>query len=146
MPAETLSRFPLAVIVAAQFLGTSLWFSVNGVGLSLGQELGLTETDLGRLTIATQAGFSRGPIYWHFKNKDELFEAVLLLSQGPLLALTKETRHAEGPPLEVLRAFADRWLRLLVEDTRHRQSFEIFLNKLEKKNRKNIIDDFTIFN
>ena len=42
MPAETLSRFPLAVIVAAQFLGTSLWFSVNGVGLSLGQELGLT--------------------------------------------------------------------------------------------------------
>ena len=62
MPAETLSRFPLAVIVAAQFLGTSLWFSVNGVGLSLGQELGLTETDLGRLTIATQAGFILGTL------------------------------------------------------------------------------------
>ncbi len=51
-----------------------------------------------------------------------------------MLALTKETRHAEGPPLEVLRAFADRWLRLLVEDTRYRQSFEIFLNKTELTN------------
>ena len=62
MTARTLSRFPLAVIVAAQFLGTSLWFSVNGVGLSLGQELGLTETDLGRLTMATQAGFILGTL------------------------------------------------------------------------------------
>ncbi|MBM7333305.1 MAG: TetR family transcriptional regulator [Alcanivorax sp.] len=93
---------------------------------------GYTNTTLAN--IATQAGFSRGPIYWHFKNKDELFEAVLLLSQGPLLALTRETHQAEGPPLEVLSAFADRWLRLLVEDTRYRQSFEIFLNKTELTN------------
>jgi len=27
-----LARFPLTTIVIAQFFGTSLWFSVNGVG------------------------------------------------------------------------------------------------------------------
>lgn len=36
--------------------------------------------------IAAAAGFSRGPIYWHFTNKDELFVAVLSYSQLPLFS------------------------------------------------------------
>lgn len=57
-----LRRNPLPVIVLAQLFGTSLWFSVNGVWLSFSQELGLTETDLGQMTIAVQAGFIVGTL------------------------------------------------------------------------------------
>lgn len=57
-----LRRFPLPVIVLAQLFGTSLWFSVNGVWLSLSRETGLTEVDLGRLTLAVQAGFIAGTL------------------------------------------------------------------------------------
>ncbi|TGN38805.1 MFS transporter [Marinobacter confluentis] len=59
---ELFRRYPLAVIVLAQLFGTSLWFSVNGIWLSLSAELGLTETDLGRLTLAVQAGFITGTL------------------------------------------------------------------------------------
>ncbi|MFC2991478.1 MFS transporter [Halomonas tibetensis] len=56
-------RVPLAVIVLAQLCGTSLWFSVNGVGLSLSRDLGFTEADLGRLTLTVQAGFIAGTLF-----------------------------------------------------------------------------------
>lgn len=55
-------RYPLAVIVIAQLFGTSLWFSVNGVWLPLSQELGLTEADLGLMTLAVQCGFIAGTL------------------------------------------------------------------------------------
>ena len=57
-----LARAPLAVIVIAQLFGTSLWFSVNGVGLALQQAVGLSDSDLGLLTIAVQAGFITGTL------------------------------------------------------------------------------------
>lgn len=55
-------RHPLAVIVLSQLCGTSLWFSVNGVGLSLARDLGFVEADLGRLTLTVQAGFILGTL------------------------------------------------------------------------------------
>lgn len=55
-------RHPLAVIVLAQLCGTSLWFSVNGVGLSLARDLGFAEADLGHLTLTVQAGFILGTL------------------------------------------------------------------------------------
>ncbi len=57
-----LRQHPLAVIVLAQLFGTSLWFSINGVWLSLSAELGLSESDLGRLTLSVQAGFIAGTL------------------------------------------------------------------------------------
>ena len=58
-----LRRYPLLTIVLAQLFGTSLWFSVNGVGLSLSRELGFSEADLGRLTLTVQAGFIAGTLF-----------------------------------------------------------------------------------
>ncbi|MBE0489352.1 MAG: MFS transporter [Halomonas sp.] len=63
MTATRLRRHPLLIIVLAQLFGTSLWFSVNGVGLSLSRELGFTEADLGRLTLTVQAGFIAGTLF-----------------------------------------------------------------------------------
>ncbi|MWJ27306.1 MFS transporter [Halomonas sp. ZH2S] len=62
MLVSLLARHPLATIVVAQLFGTSLWFSVNGVGLALSEAVGLTERGLGLLTIAVQAGFISGTL------------------------------------------------------------------------------------
>ncbi len=81
--------------------------------------------------IADEAGFSRGPIYWHFKNKDELYQAVLGVSQRPLEQLIAQSRQMADRPLAALEHFVHEWFRLLLEDRWHRQSFEILLNKTE---------------
>ena len=81
--------------------------------------------------IGSEAGFSRGPIYWHFKNKDDLFEAVLAYSQEPLEKLVAQARSGGLSPLERIGGFVRSWFALLVEDAWFRQSFEILLNKTE---------------
>ncbi|TBU98403.1 TetR family transcriptional regulator [Stutzerimonas kirkiae] len=81
--------------------------------------------------IADAAGFSRGPIYWHFKNKDELYEAVLHYSQEPLEQLVARSLELTDAPLEAIRYLIVHWFRLLIENRWHRQSFEILLNKTE---------------
>jgi TetR/AcrR family acrAB operon transcriptional repressor len=80
--------------------------------------------------IAEEAGCSRGPIYWHFANKQELFEEILAYSQRPLEALVVSELDLNDP-IATARAFAEEWLGLLISDRYFRQSFEIFLNKTE---------------
>jgi TetR/AcrR family transcriptional regulator, acrAB operon repressor len=96
--------------------------------LKLFSRNGYSQTTLAM--IATEAGYSRGPIYWHFRNKDELYEAVLSYSQSPLQALVEQADQTQDP-LHALAAFVDEWFRLLIEDRWYRQSFEILLNKTE---------------
>lgn len=81
--------------------------------------------------IGTEAGYSRGPIYWHFNNKEDLFQAVLAYSQEPLEQLVAQARNGELLPLATIERFVTRWFDLLVEDAWFRQSFEILLNKTE---------------
>ena len=81
--------------------------------------------------IADSAGFSRGPIYWHFKSKDELYEAVLAYSQEPLEQLIEQSRQLAGDPQAALEHFVGEWFRLLLDERWYRQSFEILLNKTE---------------
>lgn len=80
--------------------------------------------------IAEEAGCSRGPIYWHFANKEELFEEILAYSQVPLEQLVA-LHHDSTDPEHAAADFSRQWLRLLVDDAYFRQSFEIFLNKTE---------------
>lgn len=80
--------------------------------------------------IAEEAGCSRGPIYWHFANKEELFEEILAYSQVPLEQLVARYRDS-GEPERAAEDFSRQWLRLLIDDSYFRQSFEIFLNKTE---------------
>lgn len=55
-------RHALAVIVIAQFLGTSLWFTANGVSESLSAALDLGPAGIGHLTSAVQLGFITGTL------------------------------------------------------------------------------------
>ncbi|WP_407316010.1 TetR family transcriptional regulator [Pseudomonas sp. nanlin1] len=97
--------------------------------LELFSQHGYSHTTLAM--IANAAGFSRGPIYWHFKNKDELYEAVLHYSQAPLEQLVAQSLALEATPMDALRYFCEQWFTLLLENRWHRQSFEILLNKTE---------------
>jgi TetR/AcrR family transcriptional regulator, acrAB operon repressor len=96
--------------------------------LTLFSRNGYSQTTLAM--IAAEAGYSRGPIYWHFRNKDELYEAVLSYSQSPLQGLVDQAEQA-ADPLDALTVFINEWFRLLIEDRWYRQSFEILLNKTE---------------
>ncbi|MDW7745034.1 MFS transporter [Halomonas sp.] len=81
----SLHRHPLAIIVFAQLCGTSLWFSVNGVGLSLSRDLGLTEADLGRLTLTVQAGFIIGTLSIAASGLADRFRASRIFAVSCLL-------------------------------------------------------------
>ncbi|WP_210649625.1 MFS transporter [Nocardioides sp. SYSU D00065] len=52
----------VAVVVVAQLLGTSLWFSANAAAADLRGIWDLSDADLGRLTMAVQAGFVTGTL------------------------------------------------------------------------------------
>lgn len=73
------------MIVLAQLCGTSLWFSVNGVGLSLARDLGFTEADLGGLTLAVQAGFILGTLAIAASGLADRFRASRLFAASCLL-------------------------------------------------------------
>lgn len=97
--------------------------------LTLFSRNGYSNTTLGM--IGAEAGYSRGPIYWHFKNKDDLYQAVLAYSQEPLEGLVTNAARSGTDALAAIDTFARQWLELLAEDVWFRQSFEILLNKTE---------------
>lgn len=62
--------------------------------------------------IASQAGYSTGAIYWHFRGKDELFLAVFenyALTRVEELTNIYERERTGGLP-ERARMFADHWM------------------------------------
>ena len=62
MTGSRLPGSPVVWIVVAQLLGTSLWFSANSAADDLRVLWGLSDADLGDLTIAVQAGFIVGTL------------------------------------------------------------------------------------
>jgi MFS family permease len=101
-------RHPLLLIVVAQLFGTSLWFSVNGVGLALSRDLGLTEADLGRLTLIVQAGFIVGTLFIASTGLADRFRASRIFAAACLAgALTNAgfVLAAPHPPLDLLLRF-----------------------------------------
>ena len=61
-------------IAFAQFLGCTLWFSVNGVSVDLTDAWGLQPSDLGPLTSAVQAGFIAGTMGLAVSNLADKFK------------------------------------------------------------------------
>ena len=82
--------------------------------------------------IAREAGATRGAIYWHFKDKVDLFAAMLERVTLPL-----EQSPAEGgagvlvDPVLQLRAMLHDVLHAVVHDERARRVFEIAMYKVE---------------
>ena len=109
MTSSLWQRHPLALIVLAQLCGTSLWFSVNGVGLSLSRDLGLSEADLGRLTLTVQAGFIVGTLTLAATGLADRFRASRIFALSCLagaLANAGFVLAAAHPSLGLLLRFA----------------------------------------
>jgi len=71
----TAPRVAVAIIVIAQFLGTSLWFSANAAADDLRRAWGLTPADLGTLTNAVQLGFISGTLLFALSGIADRFAA-----------------------------------------------------------------------
>lgn len=93
-------------------------------------ERGVSSTSLA--DIATAAGVTRGAIYWHFKNKVDLFNEVWEISESIIDDLELEYR-AKYPdnPLRILREVLIQVLSSAVDDQRHRALLEIVFHKCE---------------
>ncbi|ALM52093.1 MFS transporter [Halomonas huangheensis] len=78
-------RLALPVIVVAQWCGTSLWFSINGVANTLTTQVGLSEATLGQLTIAVQLGFILGTLFIATTGLSDRFRASRVFLFSSLL-------------------------------------------------------------
>ena len=82
--------------------------------------------------IAQAAGATRGAIYWHFKDKVDLFNAMMDRVTLPLEQGYGEFESSTCPdPVQRLRAVMALVLRGVASDERTRRVFEIALYKVE---------------
>jgi TetR/AcrR family acrAB operon transcriptional repressor len=93
-------------------------------------EQGVSRTTLQH--IATEAGVTRGAIYWHFDDKGALFNAMMERATLPLEAELQLLDQAESDdPLDDLRNYMLAVLRRTVDDPGARRVFEIATLKVE---------------
>ncbi|WP_336219067.1 multidrug efflux transporter transcriptional repressor AcrR [Citrobacter amalonaticus] len=100
------------------------------VALRLFSQRGVASTSLAE--IAQAAGVTRGAIYWHFKNKSDLFSEIWELSESSIGELETEYQ-AKFPddPLSVLREILVHLLETTVTEKRRRLLMEIIFHKCE---------------
>ncbi len=82
--------------------------------------------------IAHLAGVTRGAIYWHFRNKVDVFTALLERVQLPLNELLQEIEeHHRHNPLAALRELCLYALRNLAESPQYRRVYTILFHRCE---------------
>ncbi len=89
------------------------------------QHHGITNTSLESVALA--AGVTRGAVYWHFRNKSDLFQAVRKQT-GKLLQLNQKV---PGDALQKLESGLLDALHRLETENEARSTFEIMLWKCE---------------
>ncbi len=97
---------------------------------ALFREHGVTRTSLAE--VATAAGMTRGAVYWHFKDKADLFRAMCDRATLPLDAsFDQAVQSASSDPLGTLRTLSIGALTQLANDARAQNVFEIVFHKSE---------------
>lgn len=93
-------------------------------------EKGVSRTSLNDIALA--AGASRGAIYWHFKNKADLFNAMLERITLPMEDALHQSGQDTGQDIlsGLLRAILDA-MRKIATDERTRRVFEVATHKVE---------------
>jgi TetR/AcrR family acrAB operon transcriptional repressor len=94
-------------------------------------EQGVSRTSLA--DIAAAAGLTRGAIYWHFKNKADVFTAMVdrvsLPIEGLFAEVVDNPQHPD--PLGELRAACLSILQSLVRNEQRRRVFDVLYHKCE---------------
>lgn len=85
MDIARLRRHPVGMIVLAQLLGTSLWFSPNSAADSLVQAWQLSAAQLGQITSATQLGFIVGTLVLATTGLPDRFPASRIFAVAAVL-------------------------------------------------------------
>ncbi|MEZ0232809.1 MAG: TetR family transcriptional regulator [Methylophilaceae bacterium] len=83
--------------------------------------------------VATQAGVTRGAIYWHFNNKTDLLYALRDRVFLPLIDRMDDTLLVEGStdPLTRIENFLSGTIKVLNDSIETRQTYEIMMLKCE---------------
>jgi TetR/AcrR family acrAB operon transcriptional repressor len=93
-------------------------------------ERGVSRTSLE--DIAQAAGLTRGAIYWHFKDKSELFAAMVNRVTLPMEAMVaRSSDESVEDPIASLRACAVTALKRTVTDPQCQRVFDVVTHKCE---------------
>jgi AcrR family transcriptional regulator len=91
---------------------------------------GVSRTSLEQ--IAEQAGVTRGAVYWHFKDKLELFDAMARRIFLPHEDMLRElAAQSSATPLEDLQKACIHALKMMASDKRRRKVFSILTLRCE---------------
>jgi TetR/AcrR family acrAB operon transcriptional repressor len=92
---------------------------------------GVSKTTLEQ--IAKEAGYSRGAIHWHFKNKVEIFVAMKELVSEPLIVRLDEIllEHPELDQMDAIGESIREFLTTLEQDEVTRETFTIMKRRCE---------------
>jgi TetR/AcrR family acrAB operon transcriptional repressor len=91
---------------------------------------GVTRTSLAE--VASAAGVTRGAVYWHFRDKADLFRALVDRATLPLeIMIERATAGDADDPLARIRALAIAALTGLAADPRSRAVLEVVFHKSE---------------
>jgi TetR/AcrR family acrAB operon transcriptional repressor len=94
------------------------------------REQGVARTSLAE--VAAAAGVTRGAVYWHFKDKADLFTAMCERATLPLDSLLSQAGAvAHTDPLGALRELSVAALTCLATDPRAQAVFEVIFHKCE---------------
>ncbi|MEB0137622.1 MULTISPECIES: TetR family transcriptional regulator [unclassified Undibacterium] len=94
-------------------------------------EKGVTRTTLNDVAVA--AGMTRGAIYWHFKDKNALFQAMCDRAFLPMEVLLNEISGTpDAEPLAALRQLNVHFLQLVASGQRQRRVCDIIYHRCEK--------------
>lgn len=77
--------------------------------------------------IAADAGVTRGAIYWHFKNKEMLFDELLQRMDSYHVHLVERGRGEAGTPQGILRNVIRELIRREIDDPEWRMMQEIIV-------------------
>lgn len=90
--------------------------------------------------IASAAGVTRGAVYWHFKDKGDLFNAMMARVCLPMEeAAAGMTPSAAKPPLETLRSHLRGILERVAVDEQVHRVFQIATQKVEYVDELNAV-------
>ncbi|RJX32777.1 MAG: TetR family transcriptional regulator [Oxalobacter sp.] len=93
-------------------------------------ENGVSNTSLNG--VAQAAGVTRGAIYWHFKNKADLFDAMCNRVREPIYALVEEVSSEKTTdPLGQLLIMGSAFRRSVVENHNFRKVMTIIYHRYE---------------
>jgi TetR/AcrR family acrAB operon transcriptional repressor len=81
--------------------------------------------------VAAEADMTRGAIYWHFKSKADLYNALVAEASQRPSRVVDDTRTASVDALESFRRVMIRMLELVEEDAKYRAVLELTIFKTE---------------